>query len=198
MISKFLRRNVRDVVLLLGGLLVGIVSVTYAQNQGTIYACMLNRIGTIRIVSALNQCSNRLETPMQWNVVGPVGPAGAQGVPGPAGVQGVPGPAGAQGPQGVPGPAGTGGALSGFEIVTQISDPTPIDPGKFWTFTVSCPQGKIAISGGYALGDFRVTVPAAFTPSFNTRNYNIYVYNPTVSRISPVVESYAFCVTAPA
>lgn len=91
-------------------------------------ACV-NRTGSMRLVESANEC-RRPETPVTWNVQGPVGPAGpigatgAVGPRGPAGVDGVDGvdgqdgapgssgdtgPAGPTGPTGPKGPAGPTG-----------------------------------------------------------------------------------------
>jgi hypothetical protein len=68
----------------------------------TIYACVNNSSGTIKIVGANDTCKNN-ETKLQWNTEGPQGPAGPTGPAGPAGPQGPQGPQGETGPQG---PAG--------------------------------------------------------------------------------------------
>ncbi len=106
-----------------------------AQNDGVIYACMVND-GTIRIVSDPAMCKKN-ETPLSWNIMGPQGDPGLacwdlngdgvadldedlnldgfwsaadcqgpQGETGPAGADGLPGPQGDVGPQG---PAGADG-----------------------------------------------------------------------------------------
>ena len=68
-------------------------------DAGTIYACKLNSLGTLRIVSATATCS-QLETKISWDSAGPQGPQGPQGSPGGPGPQGPQGPAGPQGPSG--------------------------------------------------------------------------------------------------
>jgi Protein of unknown function (DUF1566)/Collagen triple helix repeat (20 copies) len=83
-------------------------------QASTIYACKLNALGTLRIVSAAATCSG-LETKISWDSVGPPGPQGLQGVQGNPGATGAAGPigptgsAGAQGVAGVAGPAGPAG-----------------------------------------------------------------------------------------
>ncbi len=47
-------------------------------SAATIYACRLNSLGTIRIVSANTPCSI-YETKISWNSDGPPGPQGPQG-----------------------------------------------------------------------------------------------------------------------
>src|SRR5215475_12385763 len=71
----------------------------------TIYACKLNSLGTLRIVSASTVCTP-LETKISWNSDGPTGPQGPQGLPGSPGAPGAPGQTGPQGPPGPQGPAG--------------------------------------------------------------------------------------------
>ncbi|HEY1813893.1 MAG TPA: hypothetical protein VGG74_16190 [Kofleriaceae bacterium] len=81
---------------------------TFAPTS-VINACMLNRIGTIRLVAGAAQCLPQLETAISWNVQGPAGVAGAAGAIGP---QGVAGSAGVQGPQGAQGPQGPQGSAA--------------------------------------------------------------------------------------
>ncbi len=74
--------------------------------------------------------------------VGPAGPQGPQGDVGPMGPQGPQGDVGPMGPQGPQGPAG----LSGLEDAT-VSFNT-IQGGEVKDIFVTCPAGKVAISGG--------------------------------------------------
>lgn len=71
-------------------------------SAATIYACRLNSLGTIRIVSATTPCSV-FETKISWNSDGPPGPQGQQGPQGQPGQQGPQGPQGPTGAQGAPG-----------------------------------------------------------------------------------------------
>jgi hypothetical protein len=85
------------------------------SSPGVIYACSLRGAGIVRVVPAGTTCFNS-ETPLQWNVTGPQGPAGPPGVAGPAGPAGAVGPvgpAGAVGPAGPAGPAGSGSSAGG-------------------------------------------------------------------------------------
>jgi hypothetical protein len=54
----------------------------------TIYGCVRNNTGALRIVGESVQCAYRSETPISWNQQGPQGP---QGEPGEPGVPGTPG-----------------------------------------------------------------------------------------------------------
>jgi hypothetical protein len=111
---------------LLGSAVLGLVlawtGVASARTNGStreigsvIYGCVHKSTGALRINGP--ECGAS-ETPISWNVQGPVGPqgpAGPQGAPGaqgaagpqgPAGPQGAAGPEGPAGPQGPPGPSG--------------------------------------------------------------------------------------------
>lgn len=83
-------------------------SSTVAAQGGVVVACV-HPSGNLRYVTSAAQCRSN-ETPVQWSVSGPQGPAGAVGPQGAAGPQG---PAGQQGPQGdvgAQGPQGNVGA----------------------------------------------------------------------------------------
>jgi hypothetical protein len=73
----------------------------YAQSSNIIYACVNNSTGAIRIVSATSTCKSR-ESPLSWNVQGPIGPQGLQGVKGDKGDTGATGPAGSAFPTSCP------------------------------------------------------------------------------------------------
>src|SRR5258706_11362212 len=85
-------------------------------SGGVLYACQRvdrDRGGRdqdegqgLRLIDAGDSCGSN-EIKVQWNVVGPQGPAGPAGAQGPAGATGAQGPAGAAGAQG---PAGAAGA----------------------------------------------------------------------------------------
>src|SRR2546421_432615 len=86
----------------------GVAYATIPDSGGVIHACMLNKIGTVRIIdpSQGQKCSASLETPIDWNQKGG---AGARGPTGSAGTNGSRGPTG---------PAG----VSGFEVDTANAD----------------------------------------------------------------------------
>jgi hypothetical protein len=97
---------------------------TNDASAATIYACKLNALGTIRIVSANTNCSS-YETKISWNTDGPQGPTGPQGAQGP---QGPIGPQGPQGPQGPAGPQGASGVAIGIGAAISADvtlNPTP-------------------------------------------------------------------------
>src|SRR2546421_6579126 len=86
----------------------GVAYATIPDSGGTIHACMLKNIGTVRIIdpSAGQKCSSSLETPIDWNQKGS---AGARGPTGPGSANGGPGPTGPKGEPGKDGSAGTNG-----------------------------------------------------------------------------------------
>ena len=69
---------------------------------------------------------------------GPRGATGPQGIPGPQGIQGVPG---TRGETGLRGPAG----FTGYEIV---GNEMTLGQNVGGTATVTCPAGKVVLSGG--------------------------------------------------
>jgi hypothetical protein len=92
----------------------GIAYAAIPDSGGTIYACSLNHVGTIRLIdpakSGLQGRCSSLETQVSWNQKGQPGAAGAKGDPGPKGDTGATGAAGDKGDKGDTGAAGAAGA----------------------------------------------------------------------------------------
>ena len=96
----------------------GIAYATIPDANKVFTACVLNGVGTIRLIdkslpsgSPLSHCTSR-EAQISWNEIGPQGPPGSKGDTGPQGPDGPQGPTGdtgPQGPQGDPGPPGPAG-----------------------------------------------------------------------------------------
>ena len=91
--------------------------------SGVITACYKKSGGALRVIDAArDRCDPNNEVALEWNQIGPQGPAGPIGPQGPAGpqgpqgFQGVPGPQGPVGPQGPAGPPGAGGPLAIMKI----------------------------------------------------------------------------------
>jgi hypothetical protein len=103
-------RRVLASLILFGVVLAGLVSFAALSEPSTnvIYGCRKTQNGQLRIVEANEACLSS-ETPLQWNVVGPVGPQGLQGPQGEVGPQGAQGPQGEVGPQGIQGIPGVKG-----------------------------------------------------------------------------------------
>lgn len=79
-------------------------------------------------------------------VKGTTGAQGIQGVAGPAGAIGPIGPKGATGAQGIQGPIGPKGPTGAIGSLETVTGGTTTGDKQF---TVTCPAGKQAISGGY-------------------------------------------------
>jgi hypothetical protein len=146
----------------------GIAYASIPGASGTIYACALNNVGTIRLIdpskSGLRGRCTHSETAVSWNQKGqpgspgPKGDTGAPGAPGAKGDTGAPGAKGDPGPQGEPGAPGAKGdtgapganGVSGYQVVTAS---TQIAAGTEIVGTIPCPAGKQATGGGWTTGD---------------------------------------------
>jgi hypothetical protein len=154
--KSLLARWSRDLVLIVMGVALGAVGLASATGSPTVInACALKAIGTLRIVSAPTACNTRLETPVQWNVVGqpgpagPQGPQGVQGPPGAQGLQGLQGPPGPQGLQGLQGPAGAGG-ITGYSNSLAIVTLFNFAPNTSRSIsTRPCASGQIALGAAW-------------------------------------------------
>ncbi|GIF49541.1 hypothetical protein DFJ67_4818 [Asanoa ferruginea] len=105
------------------------------KAAGTIYACVNNRTGDVRIPNPFNgggQRCNKGERWVVWNVQGPRGPQGERGAPGPRG------PAGPAGPAGL---TGVGQSVPNSGSIPANSSDTPV--------TANCPAGMVATGGGF-------------------------------------------------
>src|SRR5688500_1742888 len=84
----------------------GTIAYATIPGPGNVFsACMLNNVGTIRLIdkslpstSLMSRCKPGYETEMSWNQMGQ---PGIQGIPGKDGVNGVDGQDGADGRDGV-------------------------------------------------------------------------------------------------
>jgi len=84
--------------------------------------------------------------------IGPPGPQGLKGDTGPQGLEGPPGPQGPIGPIGQAGPRGPQGP--GISVVAWLRSEV-VEVGQLQTKSIvspRCPDGTIAISGGYSQG----------------------------------------------
>jgi hypothetical protein len=135
-------------------------------DEPTINACYNKTNGTMRYVTALNDCRTS-ELPISWNqagLMGPEGLQGPQGQKGETGVTGPQGPAGPAGPTGPQGPAGSTVSLSGKIYVvdcridptsfseTEFADARAEPPTNCWldspVLFAFCDKGDIATGGG--------------------------------------------------
>jgi hypothetical protein len=123
---------------------------------------------------------------------GDIGPSGATGAEGPAGAKGDTGATGAAGPAGPQGPAGPAGAagLNGSTIITVAGGTLSGDK----QFTVSCPTGDFALSGGF---DIQGSVTASFLSSSTgdpTGNTSWTIRQSSGASLSGTV--YVYCVAS--
>lgn len=118
-------------VLVLAGAAAGISYATNAMTRtatSTLQACANGTNGDLRLVSSPSDCRTN-ETAVSWNVVGPPGPQGEQGLPG---KDGAPGTDGAPGKDGVDGKDGANGVSP---VVAQLAADDP-----------NCPTGGVSIT----------------------------------------------------
>lgn len=130
-------------------------------------------------------------------VAGPVGPAGPKGDTGATGSQGAIGPAGPKGDTGATGPQGAPGG-SGYQLLQLVIN-TPAGVGQE-AVTPTCPDGKVAISGGIMDNRFPITISnsrdfnvAALHPDGN-KNWRARWYNGTGASASIVL--YTICINS--
>jgi hypothetical protein len=115
---------------------------------GTIYACMNNSSGTVKIVTQSTTCKNN-ETKLEWNTRGPAGPQGETGATGPMGPQG---------PVATPGTRATAGSIAASgasQPPPSVHTATNTGPG---VYLVQFPAGTfLPPSGGPAFPICTVT-----------------------------------------
>jgi hypothetical protein len=101
--KRFSTRSISWAALFLSGLLLVSGNLIFAASQSSqISGCVNKKTGALRVAS---KCTS-LEKPISWNIQGPQGDVGPQGLAGP---QGEKGDAGDTGPQGEKGDAGVKG-----------------------------------------------------------------------------------------
>lgn len=120
--------------------LISMSGVMYVSAHGgdvtLIHACVNNRTGAVRIVSANTPCDANKESALDWGIQGPKGDKGDTGSAGPQG---------SQGPQGEPGLAGV---LNVYRNVIPFTVPAGMDGFA----AASCDTGDQLISGGFGIG----------------------------------------------
>lgn len=141
----------------------GIAYATIPDSGNVYTACILNKVGTIRLVdpslgnsSLMGHCT-QLETQITWNQ------HGQKGDPGPAGLQGPPGPPGAS-------------AQLDPYIRTNILDTNSEDPTGF---SATCDPGDVLLNGGYRISPLVLPDGGwAATPAFAEVINAMPVYTP--------------------
>ncbi len=145
--------------------------------------------------------------------VGAAGPIGPQGTVGATGAAGPPGPQGPQGLQGPQGPQGADGMLTMEYVVgedscfddsgacpTMSSSIEPKNP-SYRRATATCPEGKLAVSGGYEFTgtivdtDFR---PFISMPESRTMPNRVWVVEAFSAKLGPQLRfrAHVLCASA--
>lgn len=176
-------------------------------DGGLIQACVNTHSGTIKIVSADEDC-RRGWVSLSWNQTGPQGPAGPQGEQGPAGPQGVPGPAGPV--QARSGAIGQNGAIlagSGFTVTKPGTGIYQIrfTPGIFTGFPIptvttfdnnaQMPAIQLVLAG--AVSGFDVTYPVNTQFTFVALDSNIGAATTTTFGEEGLQETVLDAITTP-
>ena len=133
-------------------MLFGVTQGAQAVPSNTVYACVNNSSGEVKIVAADTVCKNNA-TLQSWNIVGPDGAPGDTGPQGATGPQGDTGPQGATGATGATGPKGDTGATGpqgadGWDGATYPAT-LAMDFANFATMSAS----NITVNGGKITGD---------------------------------------------
>ena len=133
------------------GLALGAGGIAYATipSGGTYTACVLNGLGTIRLIDPSLSKSNfeshctPFEQQITWNQTGATGPAGATGA---TGNDGATGAAGATGP--------TGATGAGFDFATATAQVSPAitQPGTYFVVVRTTIQTAAADQGDCSVG----------------------------------------------
>lgn len=147
------RPHARRMTLLVAGVaLLGSATASMAaetQSEPRINGCVNKVTGALRVIDSTTgeQCASR-ETPISWNIVGPVGPvgpagpAGPVGPVGPTGATGATGPVGPQGPQGPEGPQGPQGPAGTTGIFGENTNTADEGRGR------ECTLSEIILTAG--------------------------------------------------
>jgi hypothetical protein len=140
-----------------------------------IHACVTNRTGAVRIVSATTTCDANKEIALDWGIQGPKGDKGNTGDVGPMGPQG---------PEGKTGPAS--GVLNIYRIEAVVSSPSLM----VQTTSIECDPGDFAISAG-SQAVYGVSVTDSFADSANHNQWWFVTFNENEQLVDLAV--YAIC-----
>ena len=171
-----------------------------ADTGGVIHACSTDN--NLRL-SSTGTCKNN-ETSISWNQDGPTGPTGATGAAGPTGATGAAGPTGATGATGTRGATGATGA-TGAAGPPGALDTTEVDSAMTTVgfqdsanVEAVCPDGMMAVAGGYFIGGFDGSAPVTVAVSFreNIQTWEVVFYNPS-NGVTGSGHAIAYCATGP-
>jgi hypothetical protein len=146
-----------------------------------------------------NVASNPPGPPGPQGATGPSGPSGPSGATGPSGPSGPSGAAGDIGPSGPSGPSGPQGpaGISGYQEVT--SAPIPVALFHQVTASATCPDGDVAIAGGFELmnkGSSLLSGPSVLSSYPSGRSWVLTVENASI-RGALQFRIHATCAAAP-
>ena len=148
------------------GLAGGIAYATIPDGGNVYTACMLKRIGTVRLIdpslpssNLMSHCTG-LEAKITWNQQGQAGEPGPAGAKGDIGPQGPKGDTGTQGPQGPRGPAGPNTVFSG----SVNPNGTPQESGFTVQHTAGSGLYRIDFPAGTSTGNAGKFLIATVTP----------------------------------
>ena len=137
-----------------GGIAGGIAYAVAPDAGGVIHACYSKLGGGLRVINS-GHC-NALETALDWNQTGPVGPTGAPGPAGRDGTNGADGKDGRDGTDGAPGPKGDAGGLTD-SYGQSGSSPVNLGSDRVAIATKAVPAGNyVVVVSGEALASFDV------------------------------------------
>ena len=137
-----------------------LVTTSVSAQSNQVYACVLQKDGTTRIVPAGTPCIKG-EVIVTWSITDPTGATGAQGAQGPAGPSGAMGPMGPAGPQGPAGPAGLPPSVYKTRLGTNVS----LDQAGRPT--------TLAVLTGIPAGSYRFNVSASVYPIRGSATSNV-------------------------
>ncbi len=155
-------------------------SVVYVSAHGgdltLIHACVNNRTGSVRIVSATSTCDANKETTLDWGIQGPKGDKGDVGPMGPQGPKGDIGPQGLQGLKGDVGPMGPQGPAGELSFYYTDTNHTVAAHTYAYAWTM-CPGSDQAFTGGVnpSSGDYWSFSIFASTPIVDGNQTGWYV-----------------------
>ena len=120
------------------------------------------------------------------------GSDGANGANGADGVDGMDGIDGANGADGATGPTGATGATGSVGTITVTNGSAVIFPNSSGAAMAYCPEGTVAIGGGYYLSNPSVGSVYYFGPGQGFTNYQAVAMNNSPTLMMGV-DAYAYC-----
>jgi hypothetical protein len=143
-------------------------SVIQSPAVVTLFGCVNNTTGAIRIVNSTAVCKSG-EHKIQWNQKGPRGSQGPQGLQGSQGPQGL---QGSQGPQGPTGPQGPAGISVGYSASGSANSLTA--DGVLIAQTPTVVAGTYFISASTLLNVASGDSTFCYTTTVKTQSINSY------------------------